>query len=198
VPLNGGFEEQIATLLAARPSARTIGTIHDPRTLSRPLGRLRETAAKRGLSVVARPARSPADVDRALAALADEPVDAFFLLLDPAVIDAAAFEAIRRFTHARGAIFVVPDRSLVTMGGTFSFAPGFAAMGEHAAFLARLIVEKGARPRDIGERFPSIRYLSVNPMEAGRLGIPASPERLLPSPQTDQIEHLSLPHVETP
>ena len=199
VRLNAGFDEQVGALLAARPGARTVGTIYDPRTLAGVLGDLRDAAARRGLSVVARPARSPGDVPDALRSLGTEPLDAFLLLLDPLLIDASAFEAIRRFTSERSLIFVVPDRSLVAGGGTFSYAPGFAQMGSQAAQLAELIVRGALDPGLIGAIYPTTRYIALNPIEAKRLGIPLSPESLLPSsPEADKVDGPSVKRVETP
>jgi putative ABC transport system substrate-binding protein len=180
VRLNAGFDGQLGALLAVRPGARRVGTIYDPRTLARVLGDLRDAAARLGLSVAARPARSPQDVAGALRSLGEEPLDAFLLLLDPALIDAASFEAIRTFASREKLIFVVPDRSLVAGGGTFSYAPGFAEMGAQAAQLAELIVSGALAPGQIGAIYPTTRYIALNPVEAERLGIPLSPESLIP------------------
>ncbi len=170
--LNAGFEAPIRRLRAVRPGARVIATIHDPRTLSRDLGALREAARDHGFRVVSSPARSPHDVEAALDDLAHRGIDAFYLLLDPQVIDAGAFERIRRFTAQRRIPFVVPDRSLVAVGGTFSEAPGFAEMGVHAARIAAWIAAGRTTPREVGTRFPTIRSFAINPHEADRLGIP--------------------------
>lgn len=199
VRLNAGFDEQLGALLAARPGARSVGTIYDPRTLAGVLGDLRDAASRNGLSLVARPARSPRDIPDALRSLGREPLDAFLLLLDPLLIDAAAFEAIRRFAHEGSLVFVVPDRTLVAGGGTFSYAPGFAAMGSQAAELAEMIVRGAFTPEQIGAVYPTTRYLALNPIEAKRLGIPLSPESLLPSSsKPDQVEGAPPERIKTP
>lgn len=176
VRMNAGFDEQLNALLAARPAARSVGTIYDPRTLDRVVRDLRDAADRHGLSIVAKPARGPGDIPDALASLSLESLDAFLLLLDPFLIDAGSFDAIRRFTRAGNLIFVVPDRSLVAAGGTFSYAPGFAQMGVQAAQLAEMIVRGSLTPAQIGAIYPTTRYFALNPEEARRLGIPLSPK----------------------
>lgn len=175
--LNDGFADQLARLAEMKPSARRVATIYDPRRLSRAVARLRQAARQAGMTLAAHSARRPEDVPRALETIASGDPEAFLLLLDPELIDLAAFETIRRFTFDRGLVFIVPDTSLVAVGGTFSFAPGFREMGAYAGRLVNDIFRGEVEPADIGVDFPTTRYFSSNPVEARRLSIPL-PARL--------------------
>lgn len=171
VALNGGFGDQLSKLEKLKPDAKRLATIYDPRTLSRSLKRLRAEARARGMSLEVRPARSARQVASALRDLAGEPVDAFFLLLDPKLFDMGSFERVRRFAADRDMVFIVPDSSLVAAGGTFSFAPGFRELGAYAGRLVGQILLGNAEPSNIGMIFPTTRYFAVNTYEAARLGI---------------------------
>ncbi|HKY33779.1 MAG TPA: ABC transporter substrate binding protein [Candidatus Polarisedimenticolia bacterium] len=170
-PLNGGFDGALEHLRSMRPGSRRILTLYDPRRLAGSVGRLRRQAAARGMTVEAHSARNAAQIDRALRRAGGGVHDAFYLLLDPELIDAGAFERIRRFASARDMVFIVLDTSLVTAGGTFAFAPGFGELGAYAARLAQHIMAGRVRPDQVGAVFPSTRFLWVNPAESQRLDL---------------------------
>lgn len=169
--LNGGFDRQFEILATIDPGATRVATIFDPRRLGRTVADLRQEARRHGMTLIPRTARTIPQLVSAIEDLEDEQLDAFLLLLDPDLIDIEAFDRIRRFTVERGIVYIVPDRSFVTAGGTYSFAPGFDKMGSHAALLVRRILTGALRPAEIGQDFPPVRYLSLNPYETRRLGI---------------------------
>jgi ABC-type uncharacterized transport system substrate-binding protein len=170
VALNDGFEGPLDHLSRLRPGTTRLLTIYDPRRLPAAVGRLRRLAEARGMTLSALPARSAVQAARALERYEGR-ADAFFLLLDPDLIDAGIFDRIRHYASERGMIFIVPDTSLVVAGGTFSYAPGFREMGAYAGRLAGTILIHGALPSEIGRIFPTTRYYSLNPAEAQRLDL---------------------------
>lgn len=156
VPLNGAFDKQIEHLKHVMPEARRIGTVYDPHRMARPVMQLEEAARAAQMELVAAHVHGDQDSDLmvALDRLAAERLDAFFLLLDPRLMDAGRFELIINFVEAGGLVMVVPDQSLAVPEKSFSFVPGFWDLGAYAGTLVRSIVEGAAEPSAIGVAYP--------------------------------------------
>lgn len=199
IPLNGGFDDPLEKLMSIKPGATRLGTIYDPRTTVFEISRLRQAARRHGMTLVTASARTAAQVASALDALDRKPIDAFFLLLDPDIIDDSSFELIHRYTAGRKLVLIVPDTSLVAAGGTFSFAPGFRELGAQAARMVGEIISDGKQPSEFGLVFPTARYFAFNPAEASLLGIPpAVVEQLAESLDSHQIENTTFTRIQTP
>ncbi|MFQ5700598.1 MAG: ABC transporter substrate binding protein [Acidobacteriota bacterium] len=199
ITLNGGFDDQLARLALVKPDARRVATIYNPRTLAHAVGRLRRAARDHAMELVARPAREAARIPAVLETLDRQEIDAFFLLLDPELMDIRSFEMIRRYTASRNLVFIVPDSSLVAVGGTFSFTPGFRELGAQAARMVARIILDGEQPALIGATFPETRRFALNPVEARRLGIPLSVAlQRTESLDPHQVEDPAALRVETP
>ncbi len=185
VPLNGGFDEQLAHLRHADPRVRRVGTIYQPDRMERPARHLRDAAEAAGLKLVSAHVHSgeAGALGRAIDELRGQEIDAFLLLLEPRLMSAAGFDQIVRFTRDEGVLLAVPDPSLVVPGRSFSFTPGFWDLGAYAGALVRSIVEGRAQPADIGLVYPA------------RVDIPGgharlqylSPEESLPSAPEDTV-----------
>lgn len=162
VPLNGGFSEQIEHLRHVLPEARRVGTIYNPMRMARSLHELRDVAAAEGMELVAAHIHGDDenDVLAALDQLADEPLDAFLVLLDPEFLDVRSFGHLARFAQSRDLVLAVPDASLAVHEKSFAFAPGFRKMGVYAGTLVRRIVEEKAEPSDIGMIYPDSATLA--------------------------------------
>jgi ABC-type uncharacterized transport system substrate-binding protein len=167
VPLNGGFASQLAHLRHVAPDARRIGTIHRAGRMDDCLRDLRRAADEAGLELTAADVH-PGDtkgLERALAALEAEPLDAFLVLMEPGLLDADGFEHLAAFAERRRVVLGVPDPALVTDESTFAFAPGFREMGAFAGTLVRRILEGRAEPSDIGTVFPDRATLAAARVE---------------------------------
>lgn len=174
--LNGGFDDQLRVLLRLRPGTRQVVTVFDPRIMAPSVRELRALSRNKDITLLARPARNTRQLIDVLGSLDPRAYDAFFLLLDPRLIDIGAFERVRRFAAEGSQVLVVPDASLVAAGGTFSYGPGFHEMGAYAGRLVNHILSGAAEPAQIAVTFPTLRSLSVNPVEVERLGIGVPPE----------------------
>ncbi|HET9480286.1 MAG TPA: ABC transporter substrate binding protein [Candidatus Polarisedimenticolia bacterium] len=174
--LNGGFDDQLDALATIQPGAEKVVTIYDPRRLAGAVGALSRAVRRREMSLTVKPARNTRQIIAALESLEDEPHDAFFFLLDPELFDAGGFERVRQFAAARKMALVVPDPSMVAVGGTFSYGPGFREMGAYAGRLVSHLFSGADEPDDITVRYPSARYLSLNPHEIQKLGLRIPPE----------------------
>jgi putative ABC transport system substrate-binding protein len=173
VALHGGFADQIDRLSLLKPEARRVVTFYDPRRLAGVVRELRTILVEHDMTLETRTVRNPRQLALALESFDGEPPDAFFLLLDPELLDRFALDQIIRFTASRELVYIVPDPSLLALGGTFSFAPGFREMGASAGRLARSIIADGLIPARIGVGYPGRREFVLNPEQAAHLGISA-------------------------
>jgi ABC-type uncharacterized transport system substrate-binding protein len=170
-PLNGAFGDQLAVLAALRESTLRVATIFDPRRLDADVRELEKAARARGMSLTALPARSVRQVRGCLRALSRDRHDAFLLLMDPALIDQATFEEIRRFAAQSGMILIVPDASLVGAGATFAYGPGYRELGAYAGRVINNILRGAATAAALGRIYPTTRYLAIDTSQARRLGL---------------------------
>ena len=161
VALNGAFDEQIEHLRHVMPDARRIATIYDPRRLERCYQDLSEASRAAGIELVSSHLyrKDATEIRAALENLGTEPIDAFLVLLDPTLIDAAAFAELTRFASSRDLILAVPDAALTSSGKTFSFIPGFWDQGAYAGTLVRWILEEKIPPSEIGLVDPGAKEL---------------------------------------
>jgi ABC-type uncharacterized transport system substrate-binding protein len=177
VALNDGFEGALDRLAAMKPGVRRLLTLYDPRRLAPAVGKLRRLARDRGMVLRALPARNARQAAEALErAEREHPPDAFYLLLDPALVDAGVFDRIRLFAARHDAILIVPDSTLVAAGGTYAYAPGFREMGAYAGRLVSRVIVDGVRPAQIGHIFPRTRYFWLNPDAAQKLDLMLPPD----------------------
>ncbi len=185
VPLNGGFDVQMAHLRHVAPEARRIATIYEPRRMGSCLKQVKADAQAAGLELVTARAYGddPQAFERALLQLEQEEIDAFLLLLDPRLIDERNFERVARFAASRNLILAVPDQSLALPGKNFSFVPGFWNLGAYAGGLVRLIVEGKAQPSKIGIVYPDAQALQRSAVRLQRL----TPHDVLPAAEGGQM-----------
>lgn len=169
--LNSDFHAQLEHLVSLKPGASRIMTAYDPRRLPRSMKRLRRDAKRLGLSVEVLTARNLENLTAALDAHSPGDYDAFFLLLDAALMDQAALARIREWMSGSSIVYIVPDPSLLETGGTFSYAPGFREMGVHAASTVDKILDGEIRMPGCAEAFPEPRSFTLNSPEAARLGL---------------------------
>ena len=186
VALNGAFDRQIEHVRHLVPDARRIATLYDPRRLDRCYQDLNEASRAAGIELVSSHlyTHDAVDLRAALENLGTEPIDAFVVLLDPGLIDAAAFTELTRFASSKDLVLAVPDAALTTPGKTFSFVPGFWDQGAFAGTLVRRILEEKVQPSEIG---------LVDPGAEGLVQVSArletrSPGELLPDTIGESIE----------
>ena len=187
VALNDGLEDQLDRLSKVAPQARSLVTIFDPRRQGRSVTELGRLAKQRGMTLTARSARNIGHVERAIIDLSRDPGDAFFLLWDPEFFDEPTLGLIRGFVQTHDLIYIVPDTSLLAMGGTLTDAPGFRVMGERAGTLIGEIY-RGGQPLDIGIVFPEERTVATHPEAPAPWGdLPDRIDTRIPSVLEEQL-----------
>ena len=172
--LEGKRLEMLRELL---PGARRIALIWNPATpASVKSKQLAEaTALRLGLSVRWFEARNPAELQKALATIPPDGLDAMMLLADPVLgfqrPQILAVAAQRRLPA------VYFWREFVVEGGLMSYGTNLTAVYRHAAHYADKIFH-GARPADLPIEQPATFELVINLNTAKTLGL-AVPQSLL-------------------
>ncbi len=184
VPLNGGYAAQVDSLLQVLPSARRVATVYNAHRMQRAMEQLREAVDAAGLELVAAHVHDGprADLGPVLAAIEGERIDAFFLLLDPDLIDGERFDQILAFTRQEDALLVVPDPSLVTSESEIALSPGFWHLGAYTGLLVRHVVEGRVQPSQIGMTYPDSEFIALGPASPKR----GTPWEMLPGAGPDR------------
>lgn len=121
------------------------------------------------------------ELDRALTALASEPVNAVFLAPESFVISQR--QRIIEFALSRRWPAVGPVRAYVEAGGLMSYAPHAAALYRQAAVYVDKLL-RGARPADLPVEQPTKFELLINLKTAKTLGVTIPPSLLV---RADQV-----------
>jgi putative tryptophan/tyrosine transport system substrate-binding protein len=145
------------------------------------LGETEAAARALGLQLQAVEVRSPADLDRAFAAIARTRPSALITLADGMLLDnrtrLVAFAAQSRLP----AIF--PDREFAEAGGLMTYGPSLAANFRRAAYYVDRIL-KGAKPTDLPVEQPMTLELVLNLKTAQALDLTLPPSILF---QADEV-----------
>ena len=87
VALNGGYQSTLERLAQLDPAARRLVTLYDPHRLARAVADLQQAAAGVSMTLDAVSVDDPATLLSAASALQPGAYDAFFLLMDPGLLD---------------------------------------------------------------------------------------------------------------
>lgn len=159
--------KRLEALKSLIPSVRRVWAIYhadDPTSIA--AGRKAEDAARRlRLELVARPVRSPEELERAFQDI--RPGDA---LLPPDIATMDIPAAILEVSLSSRIPAVFPAALWVGHGGLVSYGSDYHAQGVQAARLVAKILQ-GARPRDLPVEGADKIDLAVNIKTAGLLGI---------------------------
>jgi putative tryptophan/tyrosine transport system substrate-binding protein len=122
------------------------------------------------------------ELDRALTALAREPVNAAFLVPESFVISQR--QRIIEFAMAHRWPAVGPVRGYVEAGGLMSYGPHLPTLYRQAAMYADKLL-RGAKPADLPVEQPTKFELIINLKTAKALGLTIPPSSLLA--RADQV-----------
>jgi ABC-type uncharacterized transport system substrate-binding protein len=145
------------------------------------LGDLTSAAPRLGIKVRPVETNTIDELNRALAALSSEPVNAVFLVPDAFIFSQR--QRIIEFARVRRWPAVGPTRAYVDAGGLMSYAPHAAALFRQAAVYADKLL-RGAKPADLPVEQPSKFELVINLKTAKALGLTIPPSLLL---RADQV-----------
>ena len=169
--------EQLRVLMLALPGLQSLGVLFctaTPEAVA--TGRAAEAAARAlGLRVVRATVRDerPELLEKALATLQEERVEALFLPTDPVLASPRNLGVIcERMLQARLPI-MVPFESSVTYGALISYHADFAEVGRQAGRQAGRILSGGS-PKEVPPEIPKVKRLTLNLKVAQSLGLPLS------------------------
>jgi len=164
--------KRLEVLKDAIPRVRRVAVLANPDNAGTgPALQAMEVAAKR-LDVALLPfhARSPADLDRAFAAMEKQNADALAVIEDAVLIPSdktIAELAVKQRLPSIGFI------EYADAGGLFGYGPNVLALYRRAAaFIDKIL--KGAKPADIPVERPTTFDFAINMKTAAALGIPVS------------------------
>jgi putative ABC transport system substrate-binding protein len=171
------YPKQIELLRVMLPKATRLAVLFNPgnRTALRNVKSVRETAQRTGISIMTFEAGTPAEADRALAAMARGQVEAVLVFTDSVFIGFRRHltEGVAR--HRLPSIFY--SREDVQAGALMSYGQNLSDFYRlTAGYVAKIL--KGAKPGDLPIEQPTKIHLAINRRTARTLGIEV-PQALL-------------------
>ncbi len=162
--------KRLDLLRSLLPQAKTIGLLMNPTNpgTAEELARMTEAAKALGMALVVMNAETSSGIDRALASLAAEKIDALAVVADSFLINYRA--RILDFTAASRLPAIYPSREFVTDGGLVSYGTRWGDMYRIVGNYAGRIL-KGAKPGDLPIQRPNTYELVVNLKAARNLGL---------------------------
>jgi len=169
--------KQLELLTSALPQLSRLGVLLNPDNLSHPpqVTKVMLAAQKVGVQVVVAEASTVADIDAAIASLAQQRVDAVILLGDTVFVQQFQQIAQAALAHRIASIYVVHEYAQA--GGLMSYGADLVDNFRRAAFYVDKIL-KGAKPGDLPFERPSRYFLAINLKTAKALGL-TIPQSLL-------------------
>jgi putative ABC transport system substrate-binding protein len=174
VTLNVTPAQQFSELQRLLPAVRRIGVIYDAQTS----GQIVSEAQKHlrgGMQLVARAVGNPKEAARFAREMVGE-VDAFWLLWDPVIANAANFRLLVELTLKNRVALIAPAAPFVEAGALVSVAADYHKAGEQAGRIAKLVLQ-GRKAGEFRAEPPFATVLTINGPVARKLGI-AIPDNL--------------------
>jgi putative ABC transport system substrate-binding protein len=173
--LGGKRLELLREMLPRVASVAVLANPGNPATSS-VVSETEAAAASLGLRVRVHPAREPAAIDRAFAAMAADRVDAVVVVQDPMLFAQQSRIFALTARHRLPAIYSIS--AMAEAGGLLAYAPNLAELFRRAAGQVDRIL-RGARPGDLPVEQPTRFELIVNVKAARALGLTVPPALLL-------------------
>lgn len=129
---------------------------------------LEEAAAKLRVSLVRREATTRAEVEKVLAAIGKDSVDAIYFI--PSIVIGAQFDLFLKKSREDKLPFVAAEATWVEKGALFSYAADFRLVGAQAGRLVAKVL-KGEKPSDIPTETPEKLLFVVNMATARSIGL---------------------------
>lgn len=152
------------------PHLKKVGVIYNPESYQGLIDEAQDSAPGVQLQLIAKPARSLSEVNKALEELLPE-IEAFWMTPDPLVANSDVFKKLVFDTLLKGVILFCPAENFVKDGAVFSLSIRFKESGAQAAGIANKILEGKATCKDIGAERPGELDLFVNQKIIDKLGI---------------------------
>lgn len=169
VPANGFFEDQLDVLIATAPEVRKVGTLFVPTRHVETLARLRAAAAERGLEIEARSLHDPSDLHDQILSLRAAEIDAFLLLLDPALWTPEVLEEVAALAESDDILLMLPDDHPTGNLVGVSYVPDVEELGAFAGGLLHNILHGRTTTAEVGLTYPPAGLASLTPAELERI-----------------------------
>ncbi len=160
------------------PEARTIGVLVNPNypDADLQLRELEDAGATATQKLEIARATTPDEIDAALTALAQRPVDALLVANDPFFLSRR--DQIVAFAARRALPAIYFDREFAAAGGLMSYGPNLAGVMRLAGVYTGRVL-KGAKPADLPVMQPTNFELVINLKTAKALGLTVPPPVLV-------------------
>ena len=132
------------------------------------LSGLASRAAKLRVNLVRREATTRAEVEKVLAAIGKDSVDAIYFI--PSIVIGAQFDLFLKKSREDKLPFVAAEATWVEKGALFSYAADFRLVGAQAGRLVAKVL-KGEKPSDIPTETPEKLLFVVNMATARSIGL---------------------------
>ena len=162
--------KEFEVLKQIAPNLKKVGVIYNPESYQNLTDEAQNSALGIGLQLIAKPARSLSEVNKALEELLPQ-IEAFWMTPDPLVSNSDVFKKLVFDTLLKGVILFCPAENFVKDGAVFSLSVRFKDSGAQAAGIANKILEGKATCKDIGIERPEGLDLFINQKIVNKLGI---------------------------
>ena len=169
--------KRLALIKEVLPSAARVAFLWNPSNTSHPaqLAELHTAVRKFGMQLIPVAARSPDEMDNALAAAVSERADAFLMTADP--LHQISIMKILDFLSSNRLPGMFTSKEIVAAGGLISYGASVPDLFRRGALYAHKILQ-GTKPTDLPIEEPTKYELAVNLKTAKALGIEMSPTLL--------------------
>jgi putative tryptophan/tyrosine transport system substrate-binding protein len=172
--LDVDVKEQMALIQRALPHVTRIGVIYDEPVSGSTVREARQYLNS-NVKLIARDVKNATQAAQAIEALSGA-VDAFWLLWDPVIANAANFRRLVEFSVRNKVALIAPATPFVEAGALMSISADYFETGRRAGVLARDIVEGKSRMSDIAAKPPIGPVVTVNSEVARLVGIEFPPD----------------------
>ncbi|MCK5545413.1 MAG: hypothetical protein KAI35_09350 [Desulfobulbaceae bacterium] len=162
---------QFGNMALFTPKARRIGVIYSEQHSSELLKQARQAAAILNLELIAEPISHPKDFKRSFKALAPR-VDGFWMLNDPLVLSLDNADWLKERCINNQLICAGQSEKMAQYGLLLTINPDIHNIGAQAASMARNILLRRQKPKEIGVMPPLGTQISINLETAGKIGLP--------------------------
>jgi putative ABC transport system substrate-binding protein len=162
-------KQQLAAIQQALPGITRIGVIYDE-PVSGAIVRQARQYLNPGIRLIARDVKNATQAAQAVDGLAGN-VDAFWLLWDPVIANAANFRRLVDFSLNNKVALIAPATPFVEAGALMSINADYFETGKRTGVLARDILEGKVRVTDFVAQPPVGPIVTVSSEVARRLGI---------------------------
>lgn len=169
IALTNDFSPELAALVAAVPTVKRVGVLHDPRYSGPQLEDLRQAAQQLGLTIVPLAAADAAAAKKTLAA-ATSRVDALLMVSDRTVGNAEVVRDLIEVSQQAGLPLVGLASTQVREGALLALSPSYLGLGQQAGRLSNRLIHERVDPSALAVARPEALELSINLAQARRLG----------------------------